>query len=55
MNYDFTIIVPVYNELGSLNRLEQLLNTYFQKDSNKEFLTLKLGKSNLKSSNQIDM
>lgn len=35
MNYDFTIIVPVYNELGNLNRLEQLLNAYFQKASRK--------------------
>jgi glycosyltransferase involved in cell wall biosynthesis len=30
MNYEFTIIVPVYNELGNLKRLETLLNDYFQ-------------------------
>lgn len=31
MNYDFTVIVPVYNEKGNLERLEKLLNEYFTK------------------------
>lgn len=33
MNYDFTVIVPVYNEKGNLERLEKLLNEYFFKAS----------------------
>ena len=33
MNYDFTVIIPVYNEKGNLERLEKLLNEYFLKAS----------------------
>lgn len=33
MNYEFTVIVPVYNEKGNLERLEKLLNEYFLKAS----------------------
>lgn len=31
MNYEFTVIVPIYNEAGNLARLEEMLNAYFSK------------------------
>jgi len=31
MNYEFTIVVPVYNEEDNLHRVEQELNTYIKK------------------------
>lgn len=33
MNYEFTVIVPIYNEAGNLARLEKMLNAYFSKAS----------------------
>lgn len=30
MNYDFTIIIPVFNELGNLKKLEEVLVEYFK-------------------------
>lgn len=40
MKYDFTIIVPVYNELESLERLEEKLKEYLQKASLKTCVIL---------------
>lgn len=40
MKYDFTIIIPVYNESGSLERLEEKLKEYLPKASRKTCIIL---------------
>jgi dolichol-phosphate mannosyltransferase len=40
MKYEFTIIVPVYNESESLNRLEEMLLAYLDKASKKTCVIL---------------
>ncbi|UJH92571.1 glycosyltransferase family 2 protein [Antarcticibacterium sp. 1MA-6-2] len=40
MKYDFTIIIPVYNESESLERLEQKLKEYLQRASRKTCIIL---------------
>lgn len=33
MNYDFTIIIPIFNEIGNLKKLEEVLVEYFKNSS----------------------